>query len=614
MAATQVISQFNQANAYASAASGRADSFIAALNAVVSGLQAPNVDIDQTWPVAPDVPPSIVSTFQTPSTDFPADDTGQAPTAPDTDFAGGGLPFSPTIIEYDYTPGAPVVKPVLDELTGATLPAPLDAWTPPTPPTLLNISIRPFEGVNDFADWVNRLSAMPDDLSLDAPSPFDSPLPNRYDSDLLQGVISQIRLRLAGGTGIAPAVEQAIWDRGRSRDAAAAETNIAEVTKNAEARGFMLPTGAFHAQLREAQKTQLGKSAEISRDIAIKQADLEQANAKHAIEQGIAMESRLIEYVNNIEQRTFDAAKFAASNAVEIYNAQVTQYRAVLEKYNTLATVYRTLVEGEKTKVDVYRVEVDAERAKIDINKSLIEQERIELEIRNAQIALYRAELDAVQAVLAIDKMKIDAFAERIRAYTAEINAETVKVEVFKSQNQVNAIKADIYKAGVDAYASALSANASAANAKASIYDSKVRAFTSEVQAYATRVGTEAEKVKTLLGIEGLKLDFAKLTVSQNQSNTQLQIENYKALLGFYESNKQIAVQKAKVLSDNYLALKNLVADASKVGAQVNAQMAASAYGTLHASAGIQSSDSTNVSFSYSGDTSDERPAPTLVG
>ena len=614
MSASQVISQFAQANAYASSATSRADSFITALQAVVASLQAPNVDIDQEWPLQPTVPDPITTAVIAPGVNFPADDSGEAPDAPDTSFAGGGLPTAADIITYSYSPGTLNGMPVLDPLTGAALPAAPAAWTPPAAPSLLSVAIRPFEGVNTYGDWVTQLEAIPTDLSLDAPSPFDSPLPDRYDSALLQGVIGQIRLRLQGGTGLDPTVEQALWDRARSRDAAATATNIAEVTKNAEARGFMLPTGAFHAQLREAQKTQLGKSAEISRDIAIKQADLEQANAKHAIEQGIALESRLIEYVNNIEGRTFDAAKFAASNAVEIYNAQVAEYRAVLEGYNTMATVYRTLVEGEKTKVDVYRVEVDAERAKVDINKNLIDQQRIEIEIRNAIVAEYRAELDAVQALLAIDNMKIQAFAERIRAYTAEINAETMKVEVFKSQNQVNAIKADIYKSGVEAYAAALNANAAAARAKAEVYDSEVRAFTSKVQAYSTRVGAEAEKVRANVSVENLKLELARLNVTQNTSNAQLQIENWKALVGFYESNKQIAVSKAKVLGDNYLALKSLVADASKVGAQVNAQMAASAYGTLHASAGIQSSDSTNVSFGYSGNTSDEQAAPILVG
>lgn len=610
MAYEQVTAQFSTANTYASSATGRADSFITSLSAVVAALRAPDVDIDQDWPASPTLAPDVSITVSEPGTNFPADDTGLAPSAPDIAIAGGGTVTAPTLATYSYSPGAFPTKPELDALTGATLPDALGDWTPPTPPTLLNIAIRPFEGVNTYPDWADRLGVVPDVLALDAPSPFDSPLPARYDSALLQGVIDQIRLRLAGGTGLAPAVEQLIWDRGRSREAGAAEANIAEAVKNAEARGFMLPTGAMHAQIREAQKTLLGKSAELSRDISMKQADLEQANAKHAIEQGIALESRLIDYVNNIEQRTFDAAKFAASNAVEIYNAQVTQYRAVLERYNAIASVYRSLMEGEKLKVDVYRAEIDAERAKVDINKNLIEQERIEIEIRNAQVALYRAELEAVQAVLAVDKMKIEAFAERIRAYTAEVNIETVKVEVFKAQQQSNAILTDIYKTNVEAYAALLTANSTEARTRAEVYDSQVRGFGSKVQAYATRVGAEAERVKALLGIEALNLDLARTQVTQNTSNNQLQIENYKALLGFYESNKQIAVSKAKVLGDNYLALKAMVADASKVGAQVNAQMAASAYGTLHASAQIQGSDSTNASVSYSGATSDEKGWP----
>lgn len=610
MAFQQVESQFAKADQYATAATSRADAFIATLQDVVSTLQAPNVDVDQEWPVNPDLAPAVTAVVSAPPTSFPADDTGLAPEAPNTDFAGGGLPLQPDIVEYAYTPAVFPARPELDALNSIALPTAPEAWVPPTAPALLNIAIRPFEGVNTYQDWVNRLSDFPNDLVLDVPSPFESPLPNRYDSALLQAVTSEIRRRIAGGTGLAPEVEQAIWDRARSREAATAEAAIADVTKNAEARGFMLPTGAFHAQLREAQKTLQGKTAELSRDIAIKQAELEQANVKHAIESGISMETRLIEYVNNIEQRTFDAAKFAAQNAIEIYNAQVGLFRALLEKYNTIASVYRALIDGEKAKVDVYRAEIDAERAKVDINRVLIEEMRAEIDIRNAIIGEYRAEIDAAQSLLSFEKLKIDSFAARIQAYTAEINTETVKVEVFKAQTETNAVKAQIYQSGVSAYATALQANASAAQAKASIFDSEVRAFSSRVQAYQARVGAEAEKVRALVSIEGLKLDGARLQVQQNTSNNQLQIENYKALLGFYESNKQIAVSKAKVLGDNYLALKNMVADASKVGAQVNAQMAASAYGTARVQASISGADQTSTAFTYSGRTSDTRAAP----
>lgn len=610
MAFQQVESQFAKADQYATAATSRADAFIATLQDVVSTLQAPNVDVDQEWPVNPDLAPAVTAVVSAPPTSFPADDTGLAPEAPNTDFAGGGLPLQPDIVEYAYTPAVFPARPELEDLNNITLPAAPEAWTPPTAPALLNIAIRPFEGVNTYQDWVNRLSDFPDDLVLDVPSAFESPLPNRYDSALLQAVTSEIRRRIAGGTGLAPEVEQAIWDRARSREAATSDAAVADVTKNAEARGFMLPTGAFHAQLREVQKTLQAKTAELSRDIAIKQAELEQANVKHAIESGISMEAKLIEYVNNIEQRTFDAAKFAAQNAIEIYNAQVGLFRALLEKYNTIASVYRALIDGEKAKVDVYRAEIDAERAKVDINRVLIEEMRAEIDIRNAIIGEYRAEIDAAQSLLSFEKLKIDSFAARIQAYTAEINTETVKVEVFKAQTETNAVKAQIYQSGVSAYATALQANASAAQAKASIFDSEVRAFSSRVQAYQARVGAEAEKVRALVSIEGLKLDGARLQVQQNTSNNQLQIENYKALLGFYESNKQISISKAKVLSDNYLALKNMVADASKVGAQVNAQMAASAYGTAHVQASISGADQTSTSFSYSGRTSDTRAAP----
>jgi hypothetical protein len=100
------------------------------------------------------------------------------------------------------------------------------------------------------------------------------------------------------------------------------------------------------------------------------------------------------------------------------------------------------------------------------------------------------------------------------------------------------------------------------------------------------------------------------LETERSTSNNQLQIENYKALLGYYDMSKQVALQQAKVLSDNYFALKAIVADASKVGAQVNAQMAASAYGTIHAGATVSGADQTSTSFNYSGDTADTRAAP----
>jgi hypothetical protein len=157
-----------------------------------------------------------------------------------------------------------------------------------------------------------------------------------------------------------------------------------------------MPTGAFHAQLREAQKHWAGPSSlSTVRDSGHQagRAGAGQRQARHRARRRAG--DQLIRYANDIEQRTFDAAKFAASNAVEIYNAVVGKYRVLLEKYSTYASIYRSLIEGEKAKVDVYRATIDAERAKVDINRSLIDEQRVQIDVRNAYVALYRAELEA---------------------------------------------------------------------------------------------------------------------------------------------------------------------------------------------------------------------------
>lgn len=369
-----------------------------------------------------------------------------------------------------------------------------------------------------------------------------------------------------------------------------------------------LPSGVLAAQLQDARREYHDKLSGLSRDIAIKQAELEQANVKHALEQGVTLEGRLIEYANNIEQRAFDAARAAAQNAVEIYNAQVAAFKVNLERYTTLASVYNALIEGEKAKVDAYRAEVDAERTKAEVNRALIEQQRAQIDVRATEIKLYETQLGAVQSLISVEKLKVEAFGERIRAYVAELNAETVKVEVFKAQNDSNRTRMETFKSEIEAYGTKLKALGDVAVARANVYDAQLRGYAALTQRYATAVTAEAERVRANVSIGQLKVDAFKAEVEQAKAHDQVQIENYRALIGLYDSNKSLSIQRVKLMSENYFALRNLVAEASKVAAQVNAQLAASAYGTINARADIQSSDSISsqhqIQYSYAGNTS----------
>ncbi len=94
---------------------------------------------------------------------------------------------------------------------------------------------------------------------------------------------TSLEARLAGGTGLDSTVEAGIWDRGRERETATADAQLAEIALADEALGFDFPTGTMAARTDRATAERHAKVSGINRDIAIKQADLEQQNLKDAI-------------------------------------------------------------------------------------------------------------------------------------------------------------------------------------------------------------------------------------------------------------------------------------------------------------------------------------------
>ena len=612
-AAAQVTTHFSNARSYASAAAASANAFITALNSSIAGLEMPPMDFDVTWPVPPSTETVTIADPGDVPTEFPSDDSGLPPADPGGGFITPDRPTGPTLPTYTLDESDTPDKPIAPEIATVDMPAEPEAWTPPADPTLLNIAITPFSGIDPHNDWLTRLDSAPADLSLAAPTPFSYTAPARYNSDLLSAVTTAIRSRLAGGTGLDPDVEQAIWDRARSREAQLAENNIDEVVRNHSARGFSLPSGALAAQIRDAQRAALAKASEVSRDIAIKQADLEQTNVQKAIDQGIALEGQLISYASQIEQRAFDAARFLAENAVQVYNAQVEGFRVLLQKYSTYADIYRTLIQSESAKVEAYKAQVDAERAKAEVNKALIDQVRAKIEVRQAQIELYKNQILAAQALIEAEKVRVEIFGEQVRAYTAEVNAETAKVEAFKAKVDSNRALVDIYGVDVQAYSAYTNALGQAARARADVYSASVGGYKAKVDAFTARVNAAAEKVRALISVKDIGLKTQQLRVEHADSGNRLQVEFYKALIGQYEAQKNLGLQRTKIISDDYLALKAMVADASKVGAQVNAQLAASAMATAHVQASIGGSDTTSVQFQYQGATADSQSAPIIT-
>lgn len=92
-----------------------------------------------------------------------------------------------------------------------------------------------------------------------------------------------------GGTGIAPSIEAQIWDRDRARILKEAQRLEDETLLTWSARRYPIPPGAATYQVLQVRKDASDKIAAASRDVAIKQAELEIANVRFAVENAIKL-------------------------------------------------------------------------------------------------------------------------------------------------------------------------------------------------------------------------------------------------------------------------------------------------------------------------------------
>lgn len=600
-AAQQVDSAFNKATQYASSHSGQVASFLSSLNTSI--YQAPTFSLTWSSIAAPSLP------------SMPA-----APTMPAINFTmpsgepGAFTESMPSFSVSTFTEAAPTlnipVAPTLSYGAAPSIPAIGAVAVPDAPtvdmpalPTYLTLSPVAFGGVDLREDWLDKLETMPE-LQIVQPTPFSYALGPKYASDLLTDLKAKLESRLAGGTGLAPAVEQAIWDRARSRETSIAQSNVDEVMRAGEALGYQLPSGALAAQLRAAQQDYYDKLSGLSRDVAIKQADLEQANLKDTIESGMRMEGMLIDYSVKLEQLSFDVAKAYADNAVQLYNASLDEFKTLLAGYESYAGVYKTIIDSQLAKVEVFKAQLAGEQAKADVNKSLVDQYKASVEAGMAQVEIYRAQVGAAQTLVQLEQAKIGAAGEQIRAYVAQVNAETAKLEAYKTTVQAESVKADIYKIKADVFASKTAAESEYSRALISRYSAIAQAKQSEWGAYQAKVQAEGARIDALGKQSSSLLDGYRAATSAIEAQSSLQARVWESQIKQYEGQQRTAIAAAQLNHDSVIQANNAKLDAAKVGAQVYAQLTASAYSMINASASVSAGGSTSVSYSYGGDVS----------
>jgi len=513
---------------------------------------APTIDAGTAPTPAYGAAPAV-SIPAAPTLDFGVAPTISLPAAPDLSIGA-----APTL---DFG-----VRPTVGAVADITFPDEI-SFSMPSAPSLMSLSTPTFAGVNIHEDWMTKFDNIPT-LDLVSPTPYSYAHGPEYASTLLSNLSTTLNARLSGGTGLPEDVEQAIWDRARSRETQTALANEADVLRTSDALGFPMPPGVVAAQLRMAQQDYYDKLSTLSRDVAIKQAELEQENMKQTILAGIQLESKLIDYSYQLERLTFEAAKEQADNAIQAYNAQVEKYKALLSVYSIYSDAYKTIISAELAKVEVYKAQLQAEETKAQVNMTLVGQYKAEIDARMAFVEIYKAQIGAANARIGLEQAKLSMVGEEIRAYVAGINGETAKLEAYKVGVQAKTVVADLYKSGVQAEM-----------AKVELYKAGIEAQSATIAAY--RAGIEAqmagiEVYKTALQTDQIKAELYKLGIEAQMTTVQAYkagVEAKAAVVEAYRAAIQADAAKVELYKAGVDAETTKI-EAFKAGVQADATAA----------------------------------------
>lgn len=524
--------------------------------ALLTGFFPPALSVDDISAVAPSFAPETVDLLP----DLPVPDfTGVAPALAIPQAPSAALPSAPTApsVSDPILPTAPtVVLPVAPVLAGITL---------PEPPSIDLPSFTSTAPVDDLVTPTNSFE-------------FFEQL---YTSALLDELQAKLLDDLQnGGYGIEPADEAALWDRARARELEAALSEADDLVAQAASRGFPFPPGDLTVVLQRAHQKAQDKISGVSRDIALKRADLYVDNRRFTIEQTKQLEQVLIGYHNSVMERSLNSAKAVLDAAIQVYNTQIARFNARLDAHKTEAAVFESRVRAALSQTEVYRVTMEGKRIESDVQRTQVEVYNAQLNGVNSVVNLYRVQMEAAQVQAGIERLRIEAFRSLIDAYTAQVQAKVAEFNMFESRIRGEIAKAQAYESEVRAY----TATVEGAKAKASIAIERLRGqiaiagntvevFRTQMEEYKTNISAQTQVIDARVKVyggqvqgaaakagamgEALRLDVSKkdLEFRRNVENAKIALEDAKTFLAGAIQSAQIRLGAGQAASEYYKAL-----------------------------------------------------------
>jgi hypothetical protein len=539
----------------------------------------PNITFDSVAsPGDVDVPSVVLPSFQ----DAPVN-TAVAPTL--------ALPAVPGQLDAEVPTDAPVPSTV-------TIPdAPV--ITLPTEPTLQDLTLPsvPTVSLPEFTATapLNTVAAPGETFSFDYVD-YATEMPT---------LVARIKEMLAGGTGLPAAIWNALWEKARGREDQTAAKAVAEATDEWAGRGFSLPAGVLDKNIQGIRQGNQDASNQLSRDIAIKQAEMEVENIRFAVSQGIAYEGQYINLHMQEMQLGYESAKYTMEAAISVFNARVTLYNTDVQAYIAESQVYRTLIEAEMANVELYKAQLEGQKLIGDINQQDIDLYTARIGALLSAIEIYKGELDGVRTLVEVDKVQVESFTARVGAFEAQVRANESEVKAYSARVAAELAKSEIYSTEIDAFSSLVTAyktgnEAQIAAKRLEIENNgfKLEKFRTKVAKYGAEVDAEAKRVTAGVGIYDGQTRVYAADLSAEQARVIADSRQYDLALQTAKSQTEIELKEAQINIEQVLRTLALELDKNKTVLSVQAQLAAAAMSAVNMSASVNESAANSSSCS----------------
>ena len=412
----------------------------------------------------------------------------------------------------------------------------------------------------------------------------------QYHAQLAR-IETQLGTYLDGGTGLNPAVENAIYERARSKNNAEALRVRNQALNDAATRGFTLPTGALLSATQQARQAGADNNAKAAAEIVVMQAEMEQKNLQFAVTTSTGLRTAMVNatlgYMQNLISLNGQASAYAQSmvNAlVETYNATVRAYSARLEGYKADANVFQTLIQAALAGVEVYKAEIQALLAMTQVDQAKVNVYRARIDVLQALTGMYRTQVEASVSKASLEKLKIDVFQAQVQAYGAQVSAKNAEWQGYTAQIagdtakvQAYGVQAQAYNSRVNGYKAAIDAQATAVQAAATTNDARAKQYVATMDGYKTVVQAKGEVARTQLENQRQQVVAFQAEVSAAVAQAQTKTEFYRATSEVAIKNGQLSVEamlKSAELAQSY---GKTIAQLHHANATVHANLAGAA-------------------------------------